>query len=244
MNDTIKLMFERKSTRSFSDKEISREEKDLIIESAINAPTAGNMQLYSIIEIENQDIKNKLSVLCDNQPFIKEAKYVLIFIADYQKWQDAFLSLNLEPRDIQEGDMLLATEDAIIAASNAQLASESLGIGSCYIGDIMENAEKIIDLLKLPKHTYPACMLVFGYPSNNMTNVKKPKRVDNKYVLFTDQYKKLDKEDLQNMLNERTIPRGYSEWMKAFMERKHNSDFSKEMQRSARVYIDRFKNNG
>lgn len=244
MNDTIKLLIERKSTRSFANKEITKEDKDLIIEAAINAPTAGNMQLYSIIEIENQELKDKLSVLCDNQPFIKDAKYVLIFVADYQKWQDAFISLDLNPRDIQEGDMLLAMEDAIIAACNAQVASQSLGIGSCYIGDIMENAEKVIELLKLPKHVYPACMLVFGYPSDNMTNVKKPKRVDTKYVLFKNQYKKLDKDNLKDMLNERTILKGYKEWIKAFMERKHNSTFSKEMQRSARIYIDRFKNNG
>ena len=46
------------------------------------------------------------------------------------------------------------------------------------------------------------------------------------------------------MLKERTLLKGYKEWMEAFMIRKHNSDFSKEMQRSANVYINRFKNNG
>ena len=242
MNETIKLLLERKSTRSFSDKEISKEDKDLIIEAAINAPTAGNMQLYSIIEIDKPELKEKISILCDNQPFIKTAKFVLIFVADYSKWQNAFLSLDLNPRDIDLGDMLLASEDALIAASNAQVASEALGISSCYIGDVMENGEEMIELLKLPKHTYPACMLVFGYPSDNMANVKKPKRVDNKYVLFKDEYKVLNNEELKDMLVERTIPKSYKEWMKAFMERKHNSDFSKEMQRSSKVHLNNFKN--
>lgn len=240
MNDTIKLLINRKSTRIFTNQEISDADKDLIIEAAVNAPTAGNMQLYSIIKIESQEIKDQLSILCDNQSFIKEAKLILIFVADYQKWQNAFLSLDLKPRNIQQGDMLLAIEDAVIAASNAQVASESLGIGSCYIGDIMENAEKVIDLLKLPMHCYPACMLVFGYPDKNMLKVRKPKRVNNKYVLFTDQYKNLNNVELKDMLYERTIPKGYEEYMKAFMERKHNSSFSTEMQRSARFYIDRF----
>lgn len=243
MNDTIKLLLQRKSTRSFLDKEISKEDKDLIIEAAINAPTAGNMQLYSIIEVEDEELKSKLSILCDNQPFIKEAKYVLIFVGDYYKWQKAFKSIGLNPRDIEEGDMLLAAEDALIAASNAQVASESLGIGSCYIGDIMENAEEVSKLLKLPNHTYPACMIVFGYPSENMKNVNKPKRVDSKYVLFKNEYSSLNNDEIKDMLYSRTVPKGYEEWMRAFMERKHNSDFSKEMQRSAKVHIDRFKNN-
>lgn len=244
MNNTIEQLLKRKSTRLFSEKEISREDKDLIIEAAINAPTAGNMQLYSIIEVDDEDVKNKLSILCDNQPFINKAKFVLIFLADYQKWQDAFKAIDLKPRDIDSGDMLLAMEDAIIAASNAQVASESLGISSCYIGDIMENAEKVIELLELPNHVYPATMIVFGYPSDNIKNVTKPKRVDIKYTLFKNKYRQLNKDELEDMLKERTLLKGYKEWMEAFMIRKHNSDFSKEMQRSANVYINRFKNNG
>lgn len=238
MNNTIKELIERKSTRLFTDKEISKEDKDLIITSAINAPTAGNMQLYSIIDIKEQKLKDELAILCDNQSFISDSKLCLIFCADYYKWQKAFVSSDLKPRDIAEGDMLLAMEDAIIAAQNTVVGAHSLGIESCYIGDIMENAEKVIDLLKLPGHVYPACMLVFGYPKAQMA--EKPKRVDNKYVVFENEYKELNKDELKDMLFERTQPKGYEEWMKAFMERKHNSDFSKEMNRSAKVHIDNF----
>ena len=90
MNDVIKELFERKSVRVYSDKMIEEDKKQLIIDAAIQAPTAGNMTLYSIIDVEDQEIKEKLAKSCDNQPFIAKAPLVLIFVADYQKWYNAF----------------------------------------------------------------------------------------------------------------------------------------------------------
>lgn len=84
MNNTIKQLFERKSVRVYQDKPIEAKEKQLIFNAAIQAPTAGNMTLYSIIDIQDQAIKEKLAKTCDNQPFIAKAPLVLIFVADYQ----------------------------------------------------------------------------------------------------------------------------------------------------------------
>ena len=56
----------------------------------MRAPTAGNLMLYSIIEIEDQALKDRLAVTCDDQPFIAKAPWVLVFVADFQKWMDLF----------------------------------------------------------------------------------------------------------------------------------------------------------
>ena len=243
MNQTINELNKRKSTRIFSDKTISKEIKEAIFEATVNAPSAGNMQLYTIIDVQDQTIKNKLAELCDNQPFISKADMVLIYLADYQKWYDAFLSCGLETREIQEGDLLLATADACIAAQNTVTAAESFGIGSCYIGDIMENYEKIKELLNLPRFTYPACMLVLGYPGEGIEKVIKPKRVDNKYIFHKDTYHLLNKDELKDMLSYKANNRSYEEYMEMLVNRKHNSDFSKEMQRSAKKYVKDFSLN-
>lgn len=240
MNNTINELLNRKSTRIFKDKEISKEDKELIIDATVAAPSAGNMQLYTILDIEDKEKINRLATLCDNQGFINNANWVLIFLADYQKWYDAFTSIDDNVRPIQEGDLLLATVDATIAAQNAVTAAESLGIGSCYIGDIMENYEEVKELLKLPKYTYPACMLVLGYPDERVEKVIKPKRVDNKYIVHKDYYHQLNKDELKDMLAYKANGKTYEEYMKAFLERKHNSDFSDEMQRSARLYVNDF----
>ena len=82
MNPVIQSLFDRKSVRVFTDREITREEKALILESACQAPTAGNQQLYTILDITDQSVKEALVKTCDNQPFIATAKLVLVFCAD------------------------------------------------------------------------------------------------------------------------------------------------------------------
>ena len=82
MNPIIQSLFDRKSTRVFTEQPITAEEKDLILRAACQAPTAGNQQLYTILDITDPSIKNALVKTCDNQPFIADAKLVLIFCAD------------------------------------------------------------------------------------------------------------------------------------------------------------------
>ncbi|MEE8121626.1 MAG: nitroreductase family protein, partial [Anaerolineales bacterium] len=84
MNPVLETIHQRKSVRAYDDKPVPEDVRDTIIKSAMRAPTAGNMMLYSIIEVSDQEAKNKLVETCDNQPFIAEAPLVLIFLADYQ----------------------------------------------------------------------------------------------------------------------------------------------------------------
>ena len=78
MNQTIQELFDRKSVRVFEDREISAEDKALILEAAAMAPTAGNQQLYTIIDVTDPALKEALSHSCDEQPFIAKAKLVLV----------------------------------------------------------------------------------------------------------------------------------------------------------------------
>jgi len=151
MNEVIRQLYDRKSVRVFTEKAIDEEIIQEILTAAVMAPTAGNQQFYTILRIESQEIKEKLVESCDHQPFIAEGKLVLIFCADCLKWYDAFLQGGCQPRKPGAGDLLLAVSDALIAAQNAVVAAESYGIGSCYIGDIMENMESQREILNLPE---------------------------------------------------------------------------------------------
>lgn len=66
-------------------------------------------------------------------------------------------------------NLMLASCDAFIAAQNSVIAAESLGLGSCYIGDIMENYEIHQEMFNLPEYTFPITMLCFGYPVGDYT---------------------------------------------------------------------------
>lgn len=240
MNEVLKQLNERKSIRVFTDQEITQEEKEAILLAAVNAPTAGNQQMYTILDITDQKIKERLAVTCDNQPFIADAKMVLIFCADFQKWHDAFVYAGCEPRHPGVGDLMIAVSDTNIAAQNAVTAAHSLGIGSCYIGDIMENCEIHRELLNLPDYVFPAAMLVFGYPTQQQLSRPKPQRVDMKHIVHENKYRNMNEEELREMFKGRTRELSYDDYMKKFCAWKYDSDFSKEMTRSVEEYLKKF----
>jgi FMN reductase (NADPH)/FMN reductase [NAD(P)H] len=252
MNQTYKLLMDRKSIRAYTDEKISEEVKSKILACTMRAPTAGNMMLYSILDITDQAIKEILVKTCDNQPFIARAPMVWIFLADYQRWFEYFLhsgvmelcdKKNIPFRTPEEGDLFLACCDALIAAQNAAIAAESFGLGSCYIGDIMENYEVHKDLFDLPQYTFPICMLVFGYPTEQQKERDKTSRIHKDYLFFENKYRKLTSQAFESMYQDRQIPRGrkaedYNSFGQLMYFRKFSSDFSIEMSRSVRAMID------
>ncbi len=240
MNDITRSLKNRKSVRAFTAAEIDEAVKEEILLCAVNAPTAGNQQLYTILDIRDKDLLERLSVSCDNQPFIKDSKFTLIFCADFRKWYDAFINAGCGPRKPAAGDFLLAVNDAVIAAQNAVCAAESFGIGSCYIGDIMENCELHREMLKLPEYVFPAAMLVFGYPEDSQIRRKKPERADMEHIVHTDTYREMDSSELNELFSPKAKEKSYEDWMKAFCERKYNSDFSIEMSRSVNKYLEQW----
>ena len=240
MNSVIQQLYERKSIRAFEDKEIPEEIIQEILHAATMAPTAGNQQLYTILRITDPMILAQLVESCDHQPFIAKGKLILLFLADCLKWFDAFRYENCNPRLPGEGDLLLAINDALIAAQNCVVAAWSYGIGSCYIGDIMENIEIHRELLDLPDYVFPAALLVFGYPTEQQKKRPKPARADLRYIVQENRYQKLSRQDLQKMLQEKAGSQTYQEWLQAFCNRKYNSDFSKEMTRSVREYLKQY----
>lgn len=241
MNEVIKQLHERKSVRAFTDQPIAPELKREILLAAMEAPTAGNQQMYTIIDITDDALKARLAVTCDNQPFIAKAQMVLIFCADFRKWYDAFVEGGCEPRKPGVGDLLLACSDTNIAAQNAVVAAQSLGIGSCYIGDIMENCEIHREMLNLPEHVFPAAMLVFGYPTQQQIDRPKPTRCPLENIVHENVYRTMDGAELRKMFESKHPTMSYEEWCQRFCNRKYNSDFSKEMTRSVGVYIDQYQ---
>ena len=251
MNPTIELMNARSSTRAYDPAPLSDAEKQAILHTTMRAPTAGNLMLYSIIEIEDQALKDRLAVTCDDQPFIAKAPWVLVFVADYQKWIDLFAVSGVSDmpgvrhRAVPGlGDLLDACCDALIAAQNAVIAAESLGIGSCYIGDILERAEEHAELLGLPNHTLPVTMLCFGRPAKH----RRPTPHYEQHVVHRDRYQRLSPKELREASDELAqlhAPRGFRPGIKNIGQdvyaRKYTADFAHEMNRSVAVWLERWQ---
>ena len=245
-NEVLKQIRERKSVRVFLDRPVEKEEKDKIIDAAMQAPTAGNQQMYTILDITDPGLKQELSVLCDNQPFIAKAPLVLVFLADCRKWMDIYRAADMDPRPAGYGDLILALADTCIAAQNSVTAAWSMGIGSCYIGDVLENCEKMREALKLPQYVLPAAMVVYGYPTEQQKNRRKPARFERDYIVQENTYHDNTREIHQKAIEKRAENDGrrdfdFDYWVKAFGMRKYESDFSREMSRSAEVYMQDYK---
>ena len=246
MNETIDVIQNRRSVRAYQDRPIEQEVVDTIIHCAMRAPTAGNMMLYSIVEIEDQALKDALAESCDHQPFIAKAPLLLLFLADYQRWFDFFVASDVPAfceaqgqtlRRPGEGDMLLACCDALIAAQTAVIAAESLGVGSCYIGDIMERYEYHRELLDLPQYTFPIALLCFGYPKAESSTKALTPRFPQRYIHFKDAYQRLGEEGVREMFAPYERPRypeGVSNLAQLVYARKFSADFCIEMTRSVK----------
>ena len=243
MNETIKLLMGRKSVRQFVLEPMPREDVEAILNAAVQAPSAGNMTLWTIINVTDPEKKAALAKSCDNQPFIATAPLVLVFCADYRRWFEVFKTLDLgeELRVPSYGDFMLATADTIIAAHATVVAADALGYGSCYIGDIIENCDTQREILGLPEYVKPVVMAVFGKPTQNQIDRKKPPRFALEDVVHENCYKKEQgAEKMIDMLKTRQglDDEAFDRWIMAFTKRKWNCDFSREMSRSAGQMIE------
>ena len=250
MNEVIRLLDERCSTRAYDPAPPTAEEKRAILHAAMRAPTAGNLMLYSIIEVEDQALKDRLAVTCDDQPFIARAPWVLLFVADFQKWMDLFAACGCDelpgvPHGVTPGlgDLIMACNDALIAAQNAVVAAESLGIGSCYIGDIMELGETHAELLRLPRYTFPAAMLCLGRPKVVRHRTERYER----HVVHKNGYRRLTAAELQEVSGElddlygvRASRDGITGYVQDVYARKFTADFAAEMNRSVAWWLARW----
>lgn len=244
MEEMIRQLLERKSVRVFEDRSIEPEKEELILRAALEAPSAGNMTLYSILKITDPALRQRLAETCDGQLMIARAPLVLIFAADYSKWYKSFcLWSKNQPRKPQASDFIVATTDACIAAQNAVTAAWALGIGSCYIGDIREHYEEHQKLLNLPDYAVPACMICFGYPTQQQKDRVKPARFVLEDVVFENQYPKMGEAELKAMFQKRERAMGrentsVEDMVDAMMERKWNSPYSRERIRSVAASLE------
>ena len=225
-NPILQSLFDRKSVRVFEEKAIPAGMKQAILEAAAQAPSAGCQQLYTILDITNPALK---------------APLVLVFCADCRKWYDAYKEAGCTPRTPGVGDLMLAVTDTAIAAQNAVVAAESFGIGSCYIGDIMENCDTQRSLLHLPDYVFPAVMLVFGWPTQQQKDRPKPQRCAMEHIVHENGYRTMDGAELRDTFGYKASTSGFDAWCTAFHNRKYDSGFAREMSRSVAEYLEQYK---
>lgn len=160
----IKSMLNRRSIRRYTSTEISESTLNHLLQAAIQSSNVGNMQGLSVIINKTKKAKARIAPIHYNQPMITGAPVVLTFCADYNRFNKWCKLRNAESGNKNFHAFLNAMTDALLAAQTFCNAAESQGLGICYLGTDLYNAEMAIDLLKLPKGVFPITTVAVGYP--------------------------------------------------------------------------------
>lgn len=162
----MNTIFEHRSVRSFSSREISDEVLQRVLLAASRASTVGNMQLYSLIVTRQKELREQLSPCHFNQPMVKQAPVVITVCADVHRFSAWCEQRGAEPAYDNFMWFVNSSIDAVLASQNLSLAAESEGLGICYLGTTLYTTEKIIEILNIPSGVIPVTTIVMGYPEH------------------------------------------------------------------------------
>lgn len=166
MTDVKDALLERTSVRRYEREAIPAETMDFIYKAVENTPTSYNGQQFSVIDIDDQDLKEKLYELT-GQKQLKTCNRLLIFLSDYNKISllAAKKGLQMPPfTDTMDG-VTIGIIDASLAMMSAVVAAQAAGLGSNCIGYLRTvDPRKVADMLHLPKGVFVVCGLALGVP--------------------------------------------------------------------------------
>ncbi len=180
MSKTVEqTLLERRSVRRYTRDAIPQEDVDFIYEAIRNTPTSYNGQQFSVVDVADQELKEKLYALT-GQKQIKTCNRFLIFCADYRKITLAAKSKNVPvgvfPATVD--GYTVGVIDASLAMMSALTAAESRGLGTCPIGYVRTAAPaQVAELLLLPENVTVVCGLAIGVP-RELPDMKPKQPVD------------------------------------------------------------------
>ena len=166
-NPVIDCLLSHRSIRKFSAKPIESEKMDLILKAGTRAATAGNLQLYTFVVIDDIAIMKELDRAW-KATYIEKFNCPVVIVALIDQYRvRRWLEIHSSHTIHNNGpiNFFLAIWDALIALQNMVIAAESLELGTCYIGSVLEI--DIQRILQTPEHVFPAGLVCVGYPDES-----------------------------------------------------------------------------
>lgn len=187
-NDTLDLILSHRSVRAYTAEKIPANALETIVAAAQSASTSSNLQVWSVVAVEDEARKNRLADLAGGQQHIRDAPLFLVWLADLARLENIARDQGRDAAGLPYFEMFLTgAVDAALAAQNAVVALESLGYGSVYIGAIRNKPEEVAKELALPPHVFAVFGMAIGRPDPNVPTGVKP-RLGQAAVLHREQY--------------------------------------------------------
>jgi len=200
-NEIIKCLYERASVRSFTDQEVTDETLRTIIDAGCHAATGGNLQPYSIIEIRSDEKKDALMATGCMQSIVKHAPVSLLFCIDWHRIE-RWAKYNHAPHAMRDSyrHFWIAFQDTVIAAQNVCTATDSLGLGSVYLGTVESCFDDLRPMFNLPEGVFPVVIVSLGYPKKVPEIAPKLLYDD---IVHSESYQNLTDETIDEMMTKK-----------------------------------------
>jgi nitroreductase len=165
--DILDAIRNHRSIRRFKTDPVPQDLLDEILSASIRASSYGNMQSYSVIISRDQETRDRLYVPLRNQEMVRRAPLQATFCADFRRMRK-WLEVSDAPDNF--GDFfafLIGAVDACLVAQNVAVAAESRGLGVCFIGSTLANADQVGEILECPPGVVPVTGMSIGWPDED-----------------------------------------------------------------------------
>ena len=161
------ILRQRRTIRKYKDKDIPQSLLNSLLQTAAQASTTGNMQLYSVVVTRDKEMKQRLAPAHFNQPMVTQAPVVLTVCADFNRTVRWAEQRNAVPGYDNFLSFLNAATDALLFTQTFCNLAEAEGLGICYLGTTLYMPSQIIDILQLPRLVMPVATLTVGWPDEH-----------------------------------------------------------------------------
>jgi nitroreductase len=187
-NATLETILSHRSVRAYRRDRLPPQTLELLIAAAQSASTSSNLQTWSVVAVEDNGRKSRLAALAGGQNHIAQCPLFLVWLADLARLEDVAHETGRSAAGLDYLEcFIVAVVDAALAAQNAVVALESLGLGSVYIGAIRNKPEEVASELNLPPKVFALFGLCVGYPDPTVPTGVKP-RLAQPALLHREQY--------------------------------------------------------
>jgi nitroreductase len=188
LNPTLETLLQHRSVRSYEDKSLAPNTLELLVAAAQSASTSSNLQSWSVVAIEDPERKDRLARIAGDQEHIRACPLFLVWLVDLARLDALGARRGLARDSLDYLELLMVgIIDATLAAQNAALAAESMGLGIVYIGGMRNQPEAVAAELGLPPRTFGVFGMCIGHPNPERVASVKP-RLPQQAVLHREQY--------------------------------------------------------
>ncbi|NJN15156.1 MAG: NADPH-dependent oxidoreductase [Oscillochloris sp.] len=188
LNEALTTILAHRSVRKYRDQGLPEGTLELLVAAAQSAATSSNLQTWSVVAVEDPAHKAQLAGLAGDQEHIRRAPLLLVWLADLSRLADVAQARDMPYAGLDYFEMfLVAAIDAALAAQNAALAAEALGLGVCYIGAMRNQPLDVAAALGLPPRSFAVFGMTVGYPDPAQPAAVKP-RLPQAAVLHRERY--------------------------------------------------------